>query len=728
MAQVLSFCGSSSQISLLQRPCFVGTHANLVGGMHGSLLLARYQINRRAGRAPRRSTTEKSSNALSNSRTSNSAILGRRNDLPQQRAPHQNNYNGGYSSDEGSSSALNSSPPSAIDGKPSSPPPPVPRSRIQVNPSAHDISWDACTVRGLEDGSLVFKFDQLDPRIEEELNIPMYLSDTDTTSSVITHGSSRNTSSSSSITSSLGPSSSITTTTNAATPTKATLANFAWSNTMKLGVKFPQQFEITLRKLEEYLIEFNGKTAPARVELKHSLFKTYEKAVRRQEKLLLNEGIVAGVEEMMLKEKEENKYRAKEVEVKKEEDYSDVSSAALEELKASIKNGVGMKSTGVASIPKEESKEKEEESASNSNKTRSSSSPPLILKAFYCKVVFKPLRFLLSSIRFIITWAVHLPLALYRLFPYGFRKFFHSAWPPKLPATRHISPAIDALFLDEPGGFNRTSLLAAGFDAQGRCAAPRTLLDVPAWKLEQLVGCGIGNVNLYRSALTHPTALPPESRALSYERLEYLGDAVMELCTRQLLMERAPDADEGVLTNQGQFLVAGSTVNKYGAWMGLDKWVLCNAYSMRDGLIGSPHILGDSFEALLAAVYVDRGLEAARKLLIRVFNQCPSVEWDKIGFMRDHKGELMKVAHQRRKPLPRYHVVDARHVMYRDDSSGTGNGTAIKKKYWNVEVEFDGEVIGSGSNFEKREAEREAAREGLVSLGELEESGEELGT
>jgi ribonuclease-3 len=534
---------------------------------------------------------------------------------------------------------------------------PVQRSRIKLDPSAHEIAWDACTVRGFEDGSLVFKFDQLDPRIEAISPQPSSLN---------------------------GSTASKTST--ASTMPKATLANFAWSNAVKLGVKFPQQLETTLKKLEEYLIEFNGRTAPARVELNYSLFKTYQKAVERQEKLLINEVIVAGIEEMMLHEKD------------KEGKDGGESGHRVADVFA-----VGA-ATPHHHLEKEEKK----------------------TKVF----IFNLLHFCLSTIQ----WVVHLPLTLYRCLPYGFRKLFHSAWPPKLPAaTRHISPSIAALFL-ENSGFNRTSLADAGFDAQGRCAALAPLSDVPAWKIEQLVGCGIGNVNLYRSALTHSTALPPEARALSYERLEFLGDAVLELCTRQLVMERAPNADEGVLTNQGQFLVAGSTVNKYGAWMGLDKWVLCNAYSMRDGLIGSPHVLGDVFEALLGCLYVDRGLEAARKFLIRVFTQCPSVEWDKIGFLRDYKGELIKIAHQRRKPIPVYNVLSSR-LRYAESSSGnsgngstssTGsNGTVMKKKYWTVEVEFDGEVIGSGSNFEKRQAEAQAAKAGLINLGELLEEEEE---
>ena len=261
-------------------------------------------------------------------------------------------------------------------------------------------------------------------------------------------------------------------------------------------------------------------------------------------------------------------------------------------------------------------------------------------------------------------------------------------------------------------GVNRNTLATAGFDAQGRCAEPlEPLADLPRWRLEQLLDSGIRDASYYRSALTHPTALPTELRLVSYERLEYLGDAVLELCTRQMLMQRTPEADEGELTKQGQYLVAGHKVNTYGAWLGLDKWVCCNAYSMRDGLTGSPHILGDAFEALLGAVYLDRGLEAARKVVLRVMHECPSVQWEELEASKDFKGMLARHAQWRKVSWPQYVVKSSRQKVY-----GTGG---LRRKYWNIEVLVGGEVLGEGKAFEKKMAERLAAREALINLGVL---------
>jgi len=89
---------------------------------------------------------------------------------------------------------------------------------------------------------------------------------------------------------------------------------------------------------------------------------------------------------------------------------------------------------------------------------------------------------------------------------------------------------------------SRDSLASVGFDSQGRSDAP--LRDLPVQYVERLVGCKVRDISLYQSAFTHPTALQADMRHHSYQRLEYLGDSVVELCTRELLMERTPDAEE----------------------------------------------------------------------------------------------------------------------------------------------------------------------------------------
>lgn len=278
----------------------------------------------------------------------------------------------------------------------------------------------------------------------------------------------------------------------------------------------------------------------------------------------------------------------------------------------------------------------------------------------------------------------------------------------------------------------------------GRCPAP--LADIPAWRIEHLVGCAIRNKLLYHAALTHPTAMPPTLRHKSYQRLEYLGDSVMELCIRELLMERTPGAGEGEMTMQAQALVSGQQLNEYAQWLGLDRWVASNAYSMRVGLLGSPYVLGDAFEALLGAVYLDRGLDCARRLLLRVLRSCPAVDWNDMKITVDYKGQLIKAAQARKRPNPVYAVLSARQMEYKKTGAKVSwlalsrkksrseyearvrnvrlicvpSSCPLQRKFWTVDVHFDGKLAGTGSSFEKRGAEQAAARDALIALGEIE--------
>jgi ribonuclease-3 len=563
-----------------------------------------------------------------------------------------------------------------------------PRQRPSLDPDAKKIDWDACTVRGWADGSLVFKFDQLDPSYEEEAALH-------------------------------------------ATPRDAALANFAWSNSLKLGVKFPQQLAMSIRKLEHYVAQFDGDEKNLGVDLKYGLFKTYEKAARQQERLRQglsgsedgdsgdsgeetgseasgsNGGAGSAVDEDADDNGVRRRHYSKEKEKERERSGSAESNGTGPRHEPSLAEMVAAATEGAVV--------REHVAPATAEEPVTAATPParpwaILLAAAAARTAAVSL----------LMWLLRIPLTLYRLLPYALRRLFHfgATWPPTL-SEPHVSPAVAGMHLSDDG-FSRTALSTAGFDPQGRSSGPTLpLSDVPAWRLEQLVGAGVRNAELYRQALIHPTALQTEQRHLSYERLEYLGDAVLELCTRQLLMERAPDADEGTLTNRGQALVAGATVNRIGAWMCLDRWVCCNAYSMRDSLAASSGILGDAFEALLGAVYVDKGLGAARRLLLRVLKECPALEWDAVEGRRDYKGLLMRSMSAGRKgPSMKvtYSVISSRMLPF--------HGTAMRRKFWVVAAEVGGAERGRGGSFDKREAEQAAAREALEALGEL-PSGEE---
>ena len=128
--------------------------------------------------------------------------------------------------------------------------------------------------------------------------------------------------------------------------------------------------------------------------------------------------------------------------------------------------------------------------------------------------------------------------AALRPVPMWLRRRAQRRWPPAVDG--HVSGALRRLLR---GGVTRAALEAAGFDPCGLSAAP--LADLQAWQVEGLTGARVRDLSLYRSALTHPTALPAEVRgAHAYDRLEFLGDSVLEVVTRQVLMERYPEADE----------------------------------------------------------------------------------------------------------------------------------------------------------------------------------------
>ena len=321
--------------------------------------------------------------------------------------------------------------------------------------------------------------------------------------------------------------------------------------------------------------------------------------------------------------------------------------------------------------------------------------------------------------------------SLWRLLPYRLRVFlrermhsitnplngFHQqlqstcavGWPPKY-SRRHILEPF-SLFLTQKSKKKRPAPEAIGVDKLGRSFETAQLY-FERWMIEELIGMGIrqGSLDVYRSALTHPSALDPEKRFLSYERLEYLGDAVLELVVRGLLMKRIKHADEGILTFQTQAMVKGDAVSAYSAWLGLDKFVMTNAYSMRSSLLESPSILCDAFEALIGAIYMDKGLHAAERFLQRVFTQCPYVDWESLTLEKNYVAELSrKAVNELEYTVPRYISVHSQEC-YRFP-----NGSSSVLLYWQ-QVYMGGSLWGIGHSFDERIAQQLAAKATLDML------------
>ena len=122
------------------------------------------------------------------------------------------------------------------------------------------------------------------------------------------------------------------------------------------------------------------------------------------------------------------------------------------------------------------------------------------------------------------------------------------------------------------------------------------------------------NIELYKLALVHKSASVKidEHRSMNNERLEYLGDAVIEAVTSDFLFIEFPDRDEGFLTQLRSKIVSRQSLNYLAEQLGLDKHLISNYVPG----VSQKHIYGDAFEAMMGAIYLDQGYEFVNRLLI----------------------------------------------------------------------------------------------------------------
>lgn len=139
------------------------------------------------------------------------------------------------------------------------------------------------------------------------------------------------------------------------------------------------------------------------------------------------------------------------------------------------------------------------------------------------------------------------------------------------------------------------------------------------------------NIELYKLALIHKSAslVLEDGRAINNERLEFLGDAVIEAVTSDYLFIEYPDRDEGFLTQARSKIVSRQSLNVLAVNIGLDRHVISNGSTS----VTQKHIYGDAFEAMIGAVYLDQGYEFVNRLLINriYFRHLSLDEPDRIG-------------------------------------------------------------------------------------------------
>ncbi len=221
--------------------------------------------------------------------------------------------------------------------------------------------------------------------------------------------------------------------------------------------------------------------------------------------------------------------------------------------------------------------------------------------------------------------------------------------------------------------------------------------------MRRLTGLPARNTSLYEQALMHRSVLrgQPSSHLHSNERLEFLGDAVLGFVVAAYLYEHFPDRNEGFLTRLRAKLVNREALAQAARRLGLGAYVRLSENMERAGGRDNDSILSDAFEALVGAIYLDLGLEAARVFVERAL--LAPLDLEALARRPDnYKSLLLEFAQARGWPQPRYRVVA---------EEGPSHARSFTVEAW-----IGNRRLGRGTASSKKQAEQQAACEALARL------------
>ena len=218
-------------------------------------------------------------------------------------------------------------------------------------------------------------------------------------------------------------------------------------------------------------------------------------------------------------------------------------------------------------------------------------------------------------------------------------------------------------------------------------------------ELQNRIGYVFSDAAKLRRALTHSSYVPGDGS--DNERMEFLGDAVLELCVSEELFFRFPKMQEGELTKNRASIVCENALFAAAKEIGLGEYLLLGRGEDANGGREKPSILSDAFEAVIAAIYLDGGFTPARTFIHRFV--LPLLDLSAPVFEKDHKTRLQELIHAR---------THGRQVTYRL----IGESGPDHDKTFTMQAVLDGEVLGEGSGHSKQSAGQAAAADALSRL------------
>ncbi|SFJ61003.1 ribonuclease III [Thermoflavimicrobium dichotomicum] len=219
-------------------------------------------------------------------------------------------------------------------------------------------------------------------------------------------------------------------------------------------------------------------------------------------------------------------------------------------------------------------------------------------------------------------------------------------------------------------------------------------------QLEQLIGITFRNKKLFQQAFTH-TSYAHERKNYGVEpdneRLEYLGDAVLELAVSEYLFHRYPQMSEGELTRTRARVVCEPSLASFAKELNFGNYVRLGKGEEMTGGRTRPSLLADVFEAFIGALFLDQGLDVVRRFLHTVV--FPKVSDEFLTRVMDAKSQLQELVQQERVGPLEYRIVDVQGPAH--------------DRHFVAEVYLDNQCLGRGSGRSKKEAEQQAATQAL---------------
>ena len=219
--------------------------------------------------------------------------------------------------------------------------------------------------------------------------------------------------------------------------------------------------------------------------------------------------------------------------------------------------------------------------------------------------------------------------------------------------------------------------------------------------LEAAIGYKFKNISLLQNALAHSSYANERwhNSLMSNERLEFLGDSILGMCVAEYLYRTFPDRPEGELTRMRADMVCEQTLAAVAGRIGLGSHLLLGKGEEQGGGRNRNSILADAVESVIAAAFLDGGMDAAKQFIQKfILVEVPVKKLNNV----DYKTSLQELVQQKKNQVLTYTLV--------------GESGPDHDKHFEVEVCLNGKVVGLGSGSSKKRAEQDAARVAIEAL------------